>query len=332
MPRLHRSSPAEPGWTRRRRGRGFTYSDADGSALRAEQVERVKALVIPPAWRDVWICASSTGHLQAVGTDDAGRRQYLYHPHWRLRRDTQKFDRMLVVGARLPRARKRIRRDLVRDECDLRWACAAAVRLIDLGSFRIGSDVYAENGSFGLTTILRRHVHGADGILTFEFPGKSGVDHHVEIDDEAVVAALMLMRQRRGGRQLLAHRRDDCWVKLSAPAVNEYLHEVVSDEFSAKDFRTWHATVLAARAVAADGASATTKTAMDRVVREAVKDVAAYLGNTPTVARSSYIDPRVFELFRDGHTIDPDADRGRRSWDTRQAAVEAEVLALLTDR
>ena len=277
----------------------------------------------------MWICSSATGHLQAVGTDVAGRRQYLYHPQWRLRRDAQKFDRMLVVGAELPRARRQVRRDLRRDDCDLRWACAAAVRLIDLGSFRIGSDIYAENGSYGLTTIQREHVRAADGALVFEFPGKSGVEHHVEIDDPTVIAALALMRRRRGGKQLLAHRREGCWVELSAPAVNDYLHDIVGEEFSAKDFRTWHATVLAARTVAAVRDEARSARRTEKAIRETVKDVSVYLGNTPTVARASYIDPRVFDLFRNGQTIDPAVGRGRRGWDAQQAAVEAAVLDLL---
>ena len=184
MARLRTVSPRSRGCTRRRAGKGFTYLDGDGSRLPAEDVERIRSLAIPPAWEDVWICPFPNGHIQAVGTDAAGRRQYLYHPVWRERRDREKFDRITAVAARLPAARRRVTRDLALEGTPPQKAAAAAVRLLDRGYFRIGSDTYTdENGSFGLTTLERRHVRKERGVLVFRFVGKSGIEHTIEIDD-----------------------------------------------------------------------------------------------------------------------------------------------------
>ncbi|GAB2873379.1 hypothetical protein GCM10027026_24960 [Myroides odoratimimus subsp. xuanwuensis] len=198
MVRLRRTSPDQPGWTRRRAGRGFVYLDQSGVRLPDEAVERIKSLVIPPAWSDVWITPHAHGHLQAVGTDDAGRRQYIYHDDWRTRRDAEKFERMQAFGEALSKARELVVTDLGREGMPIERACAAAVRLLDLGYFRIGNDVYADtNGSFGLTTLERRHVRRRDGKLVFMFTGKSGVDHRIEIDDAVVIEAIQVMRRRR---------------------------------------------------------------------------------------------------------------------------------------
>ena len=200
MARLRRVSPQMKGWTRRRAGKGFAYLDADGNRLPAEEVERIRSLAIPPAWRDVWICPYPNGHIQALGTDDAGRRQYLYHPDWRTKRDQLKFDRVKVAGARLARARERMIEDLQGEGMPLSRAAATATRLLDLGYFRIGSDAYADaNGSFGLTTLERRHVRRVNGELVFSFVGKSGIEHSITISDPHVIDSLNLMRRRRGG-------------------------------------------------------------------------------------------------------------------------------------
>ncbi len=252
MVRLRRVSPNSPGWTRRKRGRGMVYLDVAGAPLTPEQVQRVKALVIPPAWVDVWICPVPNGHLQAVGVDVAGRRQYLYHPEWRLQRDQVKFDRVSAVARRLPAARKAILEHLALEKMPLERAAAAAVRLLDLGYFRIGSDVYAdEHGSIGLTTLEKRHVRLRHGRLVFSFTGKSGVLHTVEIDDAEVMRAVDVMRRRRAGDRLLAYQSGRRWADVDAALVNTYLKEVVGADLTAKDFRTWHATVIAAAALAA---------------------------------------------------------------------------------
>ncbi|GGR55447.1 DNA topoisomerase IB [Nocardioides luteus] len=336
MVRLRRVSAEEPGWTRRRAGRGFVYLDESGERLPDEAAERIRALVIPPAWEDVWICPHENGHLQVVGTDAAGRRQYLYHPEWRAKRDQEKFARVMELGRVLPRVRKQAEEHLASpDPCDT-WASALALRLLDLGCFRIGSDAYADdNGGFGLTTLERRHVRRRGDTVVFDFTGKSGIEHTIVIDDPVSVEALAKMRRRRAGfEELLSFKQGRRWQRLTAAMVNEYMRELSGLEVSAKDFRTWHATVLAATALAEDpeAAKRATPTARSRRKQQvaAIKEVAEYLGNTPTVARSSYIDPRVLELHDEGRTIrlsngvdkDPQA---------RQAAAEKAVLRLLSE-
>lgn len=331
MPRLRTVSPSSPGWTRRRSGRGFTYLDTDGDRLPADEVERIKALAIPPAWEDVWICPHPRGHIQAVGTDDAGRRQYLYHPQWREQRDRMKFDRVLAAAAQLPAARRRVARDLAREGMPRERAEAVAVRLLDLGYFRIGSDAYTDaHGSFGLTTLERRHVRARGQVLVFRFVGKSGVEHIIEIDDADVIAALDRMRRRRSGERLLAFQDERRWVDLDAAAVNLYLHELLGGELTAKDFRTWHATVLAATSLALTEEEGDTKASRKRAVRDAIEEVAAYLGNTPTIAKGSYIDPRVIDLYEDGTTIGDVARKRHRSPEARTRDLERAVLEMLT--
>ncbi|MFN8193816.1 MAG: DNA topoisomerase IB [Nocardioidaceae bacterium] len=331
MVRLRRVSSSSVGWTRRRAGRGFVYLDAHGERLDAEDVERIRALVIPPAWRDVWICPLPHGHLQAVGIDDAGRKQYLYHPAWRIRQDELKFARVVRAARRLPRLRALHAELLAGDDVGPEFAAATAVRLLDLGYFRIGSDAYAEGGSFGLTTLERRHVRRRGDALVFDFVGKSGVEHHVVIDDPLAVRAVEVMRRRRGGSgRLLTYRNGRGWADLDAAAVNAHLREVTGEELTAKDFRTWHATVIAAAALA-ERTDAATRTARATAVRQAVAEVADYLGNTPTVARSSYVDPRVIDLYEGGVTIATAVRTRHRSAERRQVALEHAVRRLLRD-
>ena len=329
--RLRRTSPDQPGWTRRRSGRGFSYLDQQGRQLPGEDAARVKALVIPPAWTDVWISPVPHGHLQAVGTDAAGRRQYLYHPAWRARRDELKFDRVYQFASALTDIRDRLLVDLALSGMPEGRACALAVRLLDLGYFRIGNDVYADrHGSFGLTTLERRHVRLRDGRLQFRFVGKSGVEHRVEIEDALVLEAIEVMRRRRNADdRLLAYLQSRRWRPLESGHVNDYLREVSLVEATAKDFRTWHATVLAALALGDLDRTATTRTARRRAVVSAVKQVAEYLGNTPSVARASYIDPLVLEYFDRGLTIGPSSQFDAGDPDVRQASVERAVLDLL---
>ena len=333
MVRLRRTSPDQPGWTRRRAGRGFVYLDRHGDRLPPEDVERIRALVIPPAWKDVWITPYPNGHLQAVGTDDAGRRQYPYHPEWRTRRDAEKFARMLMFGRALTKARELVLTDLGREGMPLERACAAAVRLLDLGYFRIGNDVYAdENGSFGLTTLERRHVRRQQDRLVFTFVGKSGVDHRIEIDDVTVVEAIEIMRRRRGeDLRLLAYKQGRSWRSVLPDLVNEYVRSSTGLEATAKDFRTWHATVLAAAALAETPEPGHTKASRKRAVSGAMKEVASFLGNTPTLARSSYVDPRVIEAYEAGRTISRATSRRYANPDERQAALERATLTLIRE-
>lgn len=334
MVRLRRTSPDQPGWTRRRAGSGFTYLGLDGARLPAADAQRVKDLVIPPAWRDVWITPYDNGHLQAVGTDDAGRRQYLYHPEWRTRRDAEKFDRMLLFGKGLVKAREQVLADLGREGMPLERACAAAVRLLDLGYFRIGNDVYADsNGSFGLTTLERRHVRRHQDRLVFTFVGKSGVDHRIEIDDATVIAAVDVMRRRRAkdDPRLLAFQEGRSWRSILPELVNTYVRATTGLEASAKDFRTWHATVLAAAALAESAEPGETKASRKRAVAGAMKEVSEFLGNTPTLARSSYVDPRVVDAYERGLTIERTTRRAFDTPDERQAALERATLRLIKE-
>jgi DNA topoisomerase IB len=303
--RLRRSRPSEAGWSRRRSGSAFRYVDQFGRPVTGEDAQRCRSLVIPPAWRDVWICPYPNGHIQAIGTDAKGRRQYLYHPDWRTQRDLAKHDRVLAVAEKLPRARKAVVSDLGREGMPIERALATAFRLLDLGYFRIGSDTYTtENGSYGLTTLERRHVHRHGNLLLFEFVAKSGVGQHIEIIDPLVLASVETMRRRKGGaEQLLSYRHGRSWRGLTASDVNDYLKQLLQNEVSAKDFRTWHGTVKAAVALA--HLPATTNSGQQRAIAAAMREVAQHLGNTPTVARASYVDERVIDRYRAGETIAP---------------------------
>ena len=331
MTRLRRTSPDQPGWTRRRAGKGFVYLDQDRNRLPEDDAQRVRDLVIPPAWTDVWVTPYENGHLQAVGTDDAGRRQYLYHPDWRTRRDAVKFERMQQFGKALAKARELVVADLGRDGMPLERACAAAVRLLDLGYFRIGNDVYAdENGSFGLTTLERRHVRRRQDRLVFAFVGKSGIEHEIEIDDRVVIETIDVMRRRRGeDPRLLSYKEGRGWRSVLPELVNEYVRASTGMEATAKDFRTWHATVLAAAALAETDEPGETKASRKRAVSGAMTEVASFLGNTPTLARSAYVDPRVIEAYEQGRTIASTTRRRFDSPDERQVALERAVLRLL---
>ncbi|MBY9074992.1 DNA topoisomerase IB [Nocardioides sp. WL0053] len=332
MARLRTVSPNATGWSRRRSGRGFVYLDADGERLGKEDSVRCKDLVIPPAWEDVWICPHRNGHIQAVGIDAAGRRQYLYHPQWRVGRDRMKFDRVAEVARQLPKARAGILEHIALDGMPVERAAATAVRLLDLGYFRIGSDSYADsNGSFGLITLEKRHVRRSRDRLVFCFVGKSGVEHCIEIDDPLAVAAVETMRRRRGGGdRLLAYKDARLWTPVDAVTVNDYLRDATGAEITAKDFRTWHATVLAAASLAVSDEPGTTKASRARAVRRAMVEVSDYLGNTPTVARASYVDPRVLDLYEDGTTIASAAGRTYDTDEERQVALERAVLRMLS--
>ena len=333
MPRLRRVSPQDVGWTRRRAGKGFIYLDESGNRLAAENIQRCKLLVIPPAWEQVWICPAPNGHLQAVGTDDAGRRQYIYHQQWRLQRDRLKHDRVLEVAARLPAARRAVARDLQLPGMPYERALGTAFRLLDLGFFRIGGEAYAEsNNSYGLATIHTEHVSIEAGSVIFEYVAKSGQERYVALADDLVLEAVRyLLARQEGGPELLAYQADGEWRDVSSAEINSYIKAQVGDEMSAKDFRTWHGTVIAAVVLAEANEKAKTITARKRAVSAAMKEVAGYLGNTPAVARASYVDPRVIDLFNDGLTISPAlaATDDDLSDGTTHGKIERAVLNLL---
>ena len=298
---------------------------------------RIAELAILPAWKDVWVCSDPMGHLQATGIDAAGRKQYLYHQRWRERRDQQKFDEMLDFARALPRLRRTVGEDLERGGSELsrEAVLACAVRLLDRGMFRIGGEDYAEeNASYGLATLHRSHLTLADGEATFAYRAKGGVEREQSIIDPAILPVLTRLRRRRSADpELLAYKEGRRWRDVRSDDVNAYVKEAARGDFSAKDFRTWHATVLAALALAAHEPPPSSETASKRAINDAVKGVAGYLGNTPAVCRRSYIDPRVIDRFRDGETIsasarragaDPLNDRSRRS-------LELAVIRLIED-
>jgi DNA topoisomerase IB len=335
MARLRRVDCSDTGIRRRRRGRGFEYLDAEGRRISEPSViERIRELAIPPAWEDVWICPYPMGHIQATGTDAAGRKQYRYHDLWRERRDAEKFDSMIRFAECLPQLRERVAKDLRKRDWPRDKALALAVRLLDRGFFRIGSEDYAEeNDTYGIATMGKRHVTVAGDEVTFDYEAKGGLRRIQTIDDRQVARLVSTLKSRRGGgRELLAYKRANRWVDVKSADINEYVKEAAGEEFSAKDFRTWSGTVLAAVALAVSGPARDGKTSRKRAKARAVNEVARYLGNTPAVARSSYIDPRVFDRFDSGLTIAgvlPDLVEDTAAWPDLQGAIEEGVLDLL---
>jgi DNA topoisomerase-1 len=338
VPRLRRVDCSGPGIIRRRRGRGFEYRDENSERIEdVEVLERIRDLVIPPAWNEVWICPDPLGHIQAVGTDAAGRRQYLYHVRWRERRDREKFDEMLRFARMLPRVRRVAGKHLKLKGMPRERVLACAVRLLDRGFFRIGTEDYAEqNQTYGLATMRKRHVTlGPDGLITFDYVAKGGKRHLQSLVDRDVYRVVETLLRRRSGLELLAYRHGRTWVDVRSDDINAYIKEVTRDGYSAKDFRTWNATVIAAVALAVSGKAHASPTARKRAIARAVGEVAHYLGNTPAVCRASYIDPRVFDRFNDGMTIAGALDRLGEGLDlgqpSFQGAIEEAVLDLIEE-
>ncbi|MET9294982.1 DNA topoisomerase IB [Streptomyces sp. NPDC003077] len=304
--RLYHSRPIDPGYARLRHGRGFRYLDAEGQPLHDRpELARIRALVIPPAWRNVWICARPNGHLQAVGTDAAGRRQYLYHPQFRAEQEQAKHEHVLDVAEALPTVRETVAEHLGDRGLTRRRVLATAVRLLDLGFFRIGSDRYTElNNSYGLTTLLRGHSRCQGGSVLFTYTGKHGKEIIQTVADPAACRSLTaLLRRRGGGDRLLAYWDRSTWHDVTSADVNAYLKELAGLEVTAKDFRTWHATVMAAVALAVSQSVARSESARRRAIARAAREVSEYLGNTPAICRASYINPRVIELYEEGVTV-----------------------------
>lgn len=310
MPRVRRVDCNGPGIRRLGAGRGFTYKDEVGQRIAdADVVDRIKGLAIPPAWSDVWICSDPLGHIQATGLDDRGRRQYRYHEAWQEQRSAEKFDRVLDFAKRLPRLREQVAADLRLSGMPRERVLACAVRLLEVGCFRVGGEAYSEeNGTFGLATMRKEHVRVSGKVLHFDFDAKSGQHLQRAVVDPAVLDVVRTLRRRRTGAkaELLAYRRDGRrdgeWVDVRSADINDYLHEHLGEGFSAKDFRTWVATVLTA-VVLADRERPETEAGRRKVVRAAVEEVAEHLDNTPAVARSAYVDPRVVDRFEDDDTI-----------------------------
>lgn len=313
------------------------YVDPSGRRVRdPETLARIRALVIPPAWNEVWISPHPNGHIQATGIDARGRRQYRYHDAWRVARDREKFDHMLAFARALPRVRERCGaaisgRGLTRERV---LACAA--RLLDLGFFRIGTEGYAEeNDTYGLATMRRDHVTVSGDLVSFDYVSK-GAKRRVQsvVDPEVAAVVRALKRREDGTGELLAYRRGrgGHWIDVKSNDINAFIKEIAGGEFTAKDFRTWSATVLAAVALAVS-TGARSATARKRAVARAMREVAHYLGNTPAVARSSYVDPRVIDAYLSGDTIKRELDRlgaGVRFGEpSTQGGIERAVIRLL---
>ncbi len=330
-------SDASPGIRRQSKaGGGFRYVDPDGRAIRkAAEIQRIAHIAIPPAWTDVWICPLATGHIQATGRDARKRKQYRYHERWREARDATKYERTIAFGDVLPRIRARVDRDLRRSDLSRERVLATVVRLLDSTYIRVGNEEYArENRSFGLTTMRDRHVEVEGTKLRFQFRGKSGKQHLVEIADRRV-ARVVSRLQDLPGQQLFQWEDEDGELHgVESDEVNAYIREAAGDDFTAKDFRTWAGTVLAAWALQELGEYASQTQAKKHVV-EAVESVARHLGNTPAVCRRCYVHPEVFSAHLDGALL---ANLERRAEETLAASLddlsgrEAAVLAFLRRR
>ncbi|GIH23952.1 DNA topoisomerase [Acrocarpospora phusangensis] len=327
MGELRPSDPAEPGITRRRRGRSFSYAYADGRPVKDRRtLKRIRALVLPPAWRDVWICRDPDGHIQAVGTDADGRRQYRYHDVWREEQDRAKFERVGKLAERLPDFREKVRADLDEKGLTRDRVLAAAARMLDLGLFRVGGEAYE---SVGLATLRVEHVSCTADRVTCSYPAKGGKPREVEITDPDVREVVAALCEAHDEGELLRYERDGAWIDVRSDDINAYLRERFDAEVTAKDFRTWHATVYAAVGLAVSK-RVRTRTGRRRAVTRVMKEVAEYLGNTPAVARASYVDPRVTAAYERGKTIERAlADLGRDDGPATHGPAERAVVALL---
>ena len=325
-------SDEEPGIARRRRGRGFQYIGPDGATIRDKgERSRIEALAIPPAWTDVWICPSWNGHIQATGRDARGRKQYRYHPKWREVRDATKYHRLAAFAEALPRIRRRVDRDMRRPSLSRERIVATVVRLLDLTTMRVGNDEYArENNSFGLTTLRERHVGVRGDRVRFHFRGKGGKVHEVDVHDPRVARVIRRCEELPG--QSLFQYVDDGGepVDVTSDDVNDYIRAAAGAEFTAKDFRTWTGTVLAAWTL--DELGGPVAAAKKHLVA-AMESVAEDLGNTPAVCRACYVHPEVIDAHRNGTLRRRLSRRGGRTPRRRGlSSHEARVLALLERR
>jgi DNA topoisomerase I len=330
--RLRYVTDQTPGIRRRKSGKGFVYIAADGKIVRdADELRRLKSLAIPPAWRDVWICPLAHGHLQATGRDAKGRKQHRYHSRWRDVRDETKYDRMLEFGKILPAIRRKVAQDLDLPGLPREKVLATVVRLLETSMIRVGNAEYArQNKSFGLATLRSRHVNVSGSSIRFEFRGKSGVQHALDLNDRRL-ARIIKQCQDLPGHELFQYIGDDGGrYTIDSADVNDYLRQIGREEFSSKDFRTWAGTVLAARALG-EFHSGDKKAPLKKNIVQAVEVVAKRLGNTKAVCRNCYIHPAVIDAYTDGSLFQLLTRRAKKARDSGEALAteEAAVLALL---
>ena len=319
------------GWRRKGHKGRFRYYDSRGKQITdAEKLARIEELVIPPAWKDVWISPRPAAKLQATGVDRAGRRQYLYHPEYRARQEQVKFDKLVRFAERLPDLRKAMAKDMDGEPLSPDWVCALALRLINLGWFRVGTERYARTTrTFGITTLRKGHVCVRGSRITFKYRGKHRILVRTAIVDAGLADAMRQLLQLPGGRRLFRYEVDGALSNLTGAKLNDYIEEHMGDEFTAKDFRTWGGTLIAAIAFAEHGL-AETETEAKKVVAGVMRAVGAKLGNTPAVARSSYVSPAVVEQYLDGRTIDDFRPRHLRVVGARDTNLDREEQALLS--
>jgi DNA topoisomerase I len=314
--------------------RAFRYLDARGKRIRDPEVlERIDALAIPPAWKDVWIAAGSRAKLQATGYDKAGRKQYLYHASYRAAQEAAKYDRLLLFGARLPELRAAMTEHLDQDELDRERVSAVALRLIALGWYRVGSERYAREGTYGVTTLLRRHVQVRGERIKLSFPSKAGIRVRSELVDEDLADAIRGLLMVKGGARVFKYRWEGELYNLTSKRLNDYVKNYLGEEFTAKDFRTWGGTLLASVyfAETADKQGfPESETQEKRSVTAVMRRVAEHLGNTPAVTRESYVSPAVVEQYLDGRTIDDFRPRHLRVVKAREVALSREEQAMLS--
>jgi DNA topoisomerase-1 len=324
-------SDDQPGYTRKRKGDGFEYFDTEGKRIRDEtRVLRLNRLAVPPAYTDVWLCPSPNGHIQATGRDARGRKQYRYHERWRETRDENKYDRMVVFGKALPKIRRRVNHDLKRHGLPREKVLATVVQLLGRTFIRVGNEEYAkENKSFGLTTMRNRHVDVTATRLKFSFRGKSGKEHEVDVTDRRLAKIIRQLQDLPGQEVFQYLNEKGERRKVTSEDVNEYLREITGENFTAKDFRTWAGTVLAAMALNAQEAFEN-KTQAKKNVKDAISAVAKILGNTPAICRKCYVHPAVLETYLDGGMIEGLKQHTEETLERKRGDLKSEEAAVMT--